>query len=58
MKIIRFPNGEEKEILDENNKFYITKDAQYRKGHCADCTIEEKKQEEKKPAKKAAKKEK
>ena len=55
MKVIRFPDGKEKEILDENNRFYITKDAQYRKSHCADCTIEEKKTEAKKPASKKPK---
>ena len=56
MKVIRFPDGKEKEILGENNRFYITKDAQYRKSHCADCTTEEKEKEAKPAPKKTAKK--
>ena len=56
-RFIRFPDGTKEEILDENSRFYITKDAQFRKSRCANCTIEEEKQEEeKKPVKKAAKK--
>lgn len=63
MKVLVFPNGEEKEIISENGKYYVTADASYRKLNYSKCVVEkkeskkeEKPSEEKKPAKRTKKK--
>ena len=56
MKMLRLPDGKEIEVVKEEGKFFITKNAQFRKSLYAKCIIEkEDKKAEEKPAKKAKK---
>lgn len=55
MKVLVFANGEEKKIISENGKFYVTADASYRKLNYADCVVEKKEVKEEKSSEKEAK---
>lgn len=42
MKLLKFANGKEKRIVKEDNRFFFTEDAKYRKVNYASCVIEKK----------------
>lgn len=56
MKVLIMPDGTEKKIISETDRYYKTEDSQYKKIFWANCTKEIEEAEEKPTAKKSAKK--